>query len=182
MRLATNMLCLLLLLTCHVATAYAAERVTTVTLGHGTVAIDNTTPAAGDVVTITVTPYEGYAIEKRDILAVVTIAPGSAHAPAMAPPAVGYYLTLDGEQPGDTSLQASYTFIMPEEPLNVEVTAQFREQTVTGLSETFTALRVTSVQYLDINGRVSKAPFPGINIIVTTYADGSNSITRRHVR
>ena len=91
-------------------------------------------------------------------------------------------MTLDGEQPGDTSLQASYTFIMPEEPLNVEVTAQFREQTVTGLSETFTALRVTSVQYLDINGRVSKAPFPGINIIVTTYADGSNSITRRHMR
>ena len=179
MRFANVMLCLFMVLSCLAATAYAAERVTIVTLGHGTVAVDNTAPAAGDVVTITVTPDEGYAIEKRDIFAEVTTDPGSAHAPAMAAPAVGYYLPIDGEQPGDTSLQASYTFTMPEEPLNVEVTAQFREQTVTGLRETVTAPAVADVRYIDINGRVSQEPFPGINIVVTTYADGSNAVTRR---
>lgn len=183
MRLATNILCLLVALTCRVAAIHATERVTIVTLGHGTVAVDNATPAADDVVTITVSPDDGYAIAKSDITAEVTIDPGLAHAPAtVTAPAVGYFLPLEGEQPGDTSHQASYTFTMPEQPLNVQVTARFTEQTVTGLSGTVAATAVTGVCYIDMSGRVGQQPFPGINIVVTTFADGSKTAMRRLVK
>lgn len=147
MRLATNILCLLVVLTCRVATSHAVERETIATMEKGTVAVDNASPSSGDIVTITVSPDDGYAISKHDITVEVTIDPGSAHAPTMAVLAVGNFLPLEGDQPGDTSLQSSYLFTMPEATLNVQVTAHFTKRTITGLNGLDAAQSKTGQRY-----------------------------------
>ena len=154
------------------------QLVTIATPKGGTVVADNLTPSQDDVVTITVTPDAGYKIEKAGIIVEATIDPGYAHAPAMAAPAVGYYLPLEGEQPENTSLEASYTFVMPEQPFNVLVTATFTPAIPTSVSETTAAQPVTSVCYVDLSGRVSPVPHAGINVVVTTYANGTRTVAR----
>ena len=117
------------MLLCGFTAAWAAQTVTVAInpAGTGTVAVNPTAPAAGTTVTLTVTPAEGYKIAKSDIVAEATIDPGSAQMPRPkdAGPNVGIILELQGEDPADLSAEREYTFTMPEEPLNVLVTANF---------------------------------------------------------
>ncbi len=160
------------------AVAQTTDKVTINTATGGSVVVDNLNPASGETVTITVKPDVGYKIEKADIIVEATIDPGFAHAPAVAAPMVGYFLPLEGNQPYDTTAEASYTFVMPEEPLNALVTAQFKKQTITGVNSTAMSQPVTGVRYVDLSGRVSTMPHMGINVVVTTYADGTRTVTR----
>ncbi len=117
------------MLLCGFTAAWAAQTVNVVInpAGTGTVAVSPTAPAAGATVTLTVTPAEGYKIAKSDIVAEATINPGSAQLPRPkdAGPNVGMILELQGDDPADLSAAREYTFTMPEEPLNVLVTANF---------------------------------------------------------
>ncbi len=117
------------MLLCGFTAAWAAQTVTVAInpAGTGTVDVNPTAPAAGATVTLTVTPAEGYKIAKSDIVAEATINPGSAQLPRPkdAGPNVGKILELQGEDPADLSAARDYTFTMPEEPLNVLVTANF---------------------------------------------------------
>ena len=65
------------------------------------------------VVTITVTPAEGYAIEKSDIVVVLTVNPDPnatrGDVPSLAEP-----LTLEGDDPENLSDPRDYTFTVPE--------------------------------------------------------------------
>ena len=86
---------------------------------NGTVAVDNASPNAGDLVTITVTPNEGYQLD--EISAELTLDPGNAQLPRrIEGPNVGIPVALTTETEGTT-----YTFEMPEAPYNVKVTATF---------------------------------------------------------
>lgn len=165
-------------LLCGATAALAADGVVIAPAEGGAVVVDNFNPLPGDVVTITVTPDADYTIEKADITVEATVDPGLAHAPAVGAPSVGCFLPLEGEQPSNTSLEAQYTFVMPEQPLNVLVTANFTRQHPTGLNDVSTSRSVSSVRYVDLSGHVSCAPQTGINLVVTTYADGSHSVTR----
>ena len=117
------------MLLCSYTAAWAAQTVTVAInpAGTGTVDVNPTAPAAGATVTLTVTPAEGYKIAKSDIVAEATINPGSAQLPRPkdAGPNVGMILELQGDDPTDLSAAREYTFTMPEEPLNVLVTANF---------------------------------------------------------
>ena len=72
------------MLTWCISAAWAAEQHVTVapTTG-GTVTVDKATAAAGETVTITVTPDAGYQIAKSDIVAEATLDPGNAQAPGL---------------------------------------------------------------------------------------------------
>ena len=99
-------------------------------LTNGTVTVDKAQARAGETVTITVTPADGYYAENADITAECTIAPGNSNAPRRAPgPEVGQKLTISGDALATNSEPGTYTFVMPDYPLGVEVSAEFHECT-----------------------------------------------------
>ena len=116
------------MLTWCISAAWAAEQHVTVapTTG-GAVTVDKATAAAGETVTITVTPDAGYQIAKSDIVAEATIDPGNAQAPGLKAdgPNVGYKIELQGDDPASLKEARTYTFTMPDAPLNVLITAHF---------------------------------------------------------
>ncbi len=178
MQIKDRTLCLVVALLCSATAAQSAGIVTIAPVVNGIVAVDNSSPAPGDVVTLTVTPDVGYMIAKADITAEATITPGAAQAPALGAPSVGYLLPLQGDQPDDTSVEASYTFEMPEEPYNVLITARFTAQSHTALHDPAVQPAVAHVHYVDLAGRVSQAPHAGINVVVSTLTDGTRTVTR----
>ena len=46
---------------------------------------------------------------------------------------------------------------------------------ITAIDQVETANEVKSVQYYDLQGRMSNAPLKGMNIKVTTYTDGTTT-------
>lgn len=127
MQIKKNLLLLLVMLTCGIAAAWAQQHVTVAPTTGGTVTVDNATAAAGETVTITVTPDAGYQIAKSDIVAEATIDPGNAQAPGLKAdgPQVGYKIELQGDDPASLKETRTYTFTMPDAPLNVLITAHF---------------------------------------------------------
>lgn len=49
---------------------------------------------------------------------------------------------------------------------------------VTGVNDVTTSKKVASVTYYNVAGMNSEKPFDGINIVVTTYSDGSKRTTK----
>ena len=50
---------------------------------------------------------------------------------------------------------------------------------VTGVSDVQGSKTVTRVRYYSLQGVESKRPHEGINVVVTTYSDGSRQVTKR---
>ena len=127
MRIKYRLLLLLVMLTCGITAAWAQQHVTVSPTTGGTVTVGTETPTAGSTVTITVTPEAGYQIAKSDIEVVATIDPGNAQAPIInaTGPNVGYKIELQGDDPANLKDARTYTFVMPEAPLSVLITAHF---------------------------------------------------------
>ena len=100
---------------------------------NGTVAVDKRNAAAGETVTITVTPNEGFYTTKDLIKAEKTIGGGSAQAPGLKVdgPGVGSLVTVNGDPTNTVDKENTYTFVMPEDPYGVQVSAEFKACTVT---------------------------------------------------
>jgi len=63
---------------------------------------------------------------------------------------------------------------LPEGYKNVVVyPLRIKEDIITAVDQVETASEVESVQYYDLQGRMSNAPLKGVNIKVTTYSDGT---------
>ena len=84
---------------------------------------------------------------------------------------------------GNTSARAKATTpILAKEYYIGEatITVSFKENTPTGLfdfvAETKTPVRV---QYVNMLGQKSDTPFSGMNVVITTYTDGSHSTAKR---
>ena len=107
--------------------------------------------AAGETVSITITPAEGYVVES------VTVETASGtETPAAGAPAHRAAVDVNGS--GN-----NYSFVMPEEPVTIDVTLV--QNTITGVND----LRVNSdngVKYVNPMGQVSNRPFKGVNIVV----------------
>lgn len=150
------------------AAARAAQSVTIVPPSHGTVTVSPTDATAGQQVTITVTPHDGYGINKKDITVEATVTPGVAQAPAQAPQ-VGFFIDIEGEEPTDKSMPTSYTFTMPQEPLNVVVKTTFHELEITAITdvgEWASPARNSQAGYrCDMNGRRVSDDYKGIVIV-----------------
>ena len=116
------------MLLCGFAATWAAQKVTVASTQNGTVVVDNANATAGETVTVTVTPDPDYQIAKSDIVVEATIDPGSAQVPGLKAegPGVGVKIELQGDDPADLRTERTYTFTMPEAPLDVLITATFK--------------------------------------------------------
>lgn len=59
---------------------------------------------------------------------------------------------------------------------DVLVTANFSQST--GISRVENAAQVTGVEYINLAGVSSSKPFKGVNIVKTTYSDGSVVVSK----
>ena len=118
---------LLAMLLCGFTATWAAQKVTVATTQNGSVVVDKPNATAGETVTVTVTPAPDYQIAKSDIVVEATIDPGNAQVPGLKDvgPGVGLKIELQGDDPADLRTERTYTFTMPEAPLNVLITAHF---------------------------------------------------------
>ena len=125
MQKAKKLFMLMAMLFCGMAAAWAAQTVTVIQPQNGHVTFSPATPAAGETVTITVTPDQGYCIHKADIVVSKIINPGSAQGPARI--GIAENIEISGIEPTDPTLEANYTFVMPADPINVQISATFSE-------------------------------------------------------
>lgn len=184
MRVKINLATLLVVLLSTTAT-WAEQTVTVAPTANGQVEITKDLPIASPWVFVRVVPDRGYGIHKSDIIVEATINPGAAQAPARAAaggPQVHYYINLEGEQPPEISMEATYMFLMPDEPLNVLVTATFTELEYTRVGDLPTDARIVSTEYISTSGHRSAQPFAGLNIVVTTYDNGSRRVAKTLIR
>ena len=107
--------------------------------------------AAGETVSITITPAEGYQVESVTVETTSETETPAAGAPAHRAP-------VDVNGSGNR-----YTFVMPEESVTIDVSIV--QTIITGVND----LRVNSdngVKYVNPMGQVSNRPFKGVNIVV----------------
>ena len=93
---------------------------------NGTVTVDKPEASAGDTVTVTVTPDYGYGASSSDVDIELTVDPGILHAPSKAP-AVGEIFNPSGDAQATHDAPATYTFVMPDYPFGVKISANFQE-------------------------------------------------------
>lgn len=103
----------------------------TIAAGEGAVTINPTEASAGETVTITVTPGEGFYAENQDITVEAWGDPGIAHAPRRAEnpdaPGIKFELEVNGDALATNTSPGTYTFVMPDYPLEAKVTVNFQE-------------------------------------------------------
>ena len=112
--------------------------------------------AAGDKVTVTATPAEGYKISSIEVKCGDEV------------------VEFDAEETTGRAAE-SHTFTMPEGEVNIEVT--FEEETPTAIS-TISMENVKAVRYYNVAGVESATPFQGVNIVVREMNDGSKSVIK----
>lgn len=106
----------------------------------------------GETVTFVAEPIDGYDIESVTVTNLTT----------------GEEITLAGNRDGELS------FVMPAS--DVLVTASFSQHT--GIGRVESAAKVTGVEYINLAGMTSSKPFSGVNIVKTTYSDGSVVVSK----
>ena len=147
--------------------------------GNGTAIVDKTTAAAGETVTITVTPTDKYKVESVKVYSVREdengpgIGDGTVDAGGIGAPrrAATFKEELSVTDNGDNT----YSFAMPAADVEVEV--QF-SQTPTAINSIESSAAVASVKYINVAGQVSEQAHSGLNIVVTTYTDGTTSTVK----
>ena len=75
------------------------------------------------------------------------------------------YFTLNSTDTGDYGMNTAAYFCMDKFQVNVDGT--------TGLTDVQADKTVAAVQYVNLAGMTSDKPFDGVNVVVTTFADGS---------
>ena len=65
-----------------------------------------------------------------------------------------------------------------DDPLSMTIAPVFKYTTATGIDTTETTRQVASHTYYNMAGMASDKPFPGMNIVVTRYSDGSQTATK----
>ena len=111
--------------------------------------------AAGEKVTITATPTEGYKLSELVVKCGDEV------------------VEFDTEIPGRAA--ETRTFTMPEGEVSIEAT--FEKETPTGI-ESLSMENVKSVRFYNAAGVESATPFHGVNIVVRVMTDGSKSVTK----
>ena len=100
----------------------------------------------------------------------------------VAEPAVGYdiesiivkNMTTGEETVLDNSRSDEFNFIMPAS--DALVTANFSQHT--GIGRVENTAQVIGVEYINLAGMSSDKPFNGVNIVKTTYSDGSVVVSK----
>ena len=129
-----------------------------------------TEPDANGVVTLTVTPAEGYYIRMSDITVQKTVDPSVLAARSMVP--VAQALTLSGDDPAALSAERQYTFTLPS-GYGAYVTATFTKCTTPSLSDSIEGWKYgEEANTPQVSGNVGNAD------VTYTYATkGSNEFS-----
>ena len=83
-------------------------------------------------------------------------------------------MTTGEETAMDINRSDEFNFVMPAS--DVLVTANFSRHT--GISRLDNTVQVTGVEYINLAGMSSSKPFNGVNIVKTTYSDGSVVVSK----
>lgn len=166
----------IVMLMCGITAAWAAQSAIVVQPEHGTMSISPVAPTAGQQVTITIIPEQGWEAKAENIVVELTTEPGNAQAPRKAQsPQVGETLPVSADTEANT-----FTFTMPDEPYGVHVSATLTEaprytitveETVNG---TVTADKTTASAGETVNLTIT--PDQGYRIeSVTVWSDDETS-------
>lgn len=63
-----------------------------------------------------------------------------------------------------------------------DVYVELKQQTSTGVEANVAEAEVAGVQYVSLSGAVSSEPFDGVNVVVTTYTDGTRTAAKKIVK
>ena len=80
------------------------------------------------------------------------------------------YFTLNSTDVGDYGMNTAAYFCIDK--------FQVEDESTSAVETLNTNKAVAGVKYVNINGMVSDKPFDGVNVVVTTYADGTTSTTK----
>ena len=151
---------LMMLFVSTITSAQSTIQVMTVT--NGTVSVDKANASKGELVTITVTPDEGYYFQKENLEVAKTVNPASTRGdvPIAAP------IEVSGLDPADLSVARSYTFTVPDDGYVLQVSATFTARTA--ITEEMVLLSATNFTY---NGSDQKP-----TVSVTGLTEGTDYI------
>ena len=144
------------------AAASAQSTIKVMPVTNGTVAVDKTSASKSEAVTITVTPSEGYYFQKKNLEVVKTVNPGVARTRVDVP--IAGPIAVSGSDPADLSAARTYTFTVPDDGYEFQVSATFTARTT--ISESMVSLSATSFTY---NGSDQKP-----TISVTGLTEGTD--------
>ena len=125
------------------AAASAQSTIKVMPVTNGTVAVDKTSASKSEAVTITVTPSEGYYFQKKNLEVVKTVNPGVARTRVDVP--IAGPIAVSGSDPADLSAARTYTFTVPDDGYEFQVSATFTARTT--ISESMVSLSATSFTY-----------------------------------
>ena len=80
------------------------------------------------------------------------------------------YFTLNSTDVGDYGMNTAAYFCMDK--------FQVEDDTVTAVETSKLGKTVSSVKYVNLAGQTSSKPFDGVNVVVTSYSDGTTTTTK----
>ena len=151
---------LMVLFVSTMASAQSTIKVMAVT--NGTVSVNKTSASWGEIVTVTVTPDEGYYFRINDLEVVKTVNPAATRGDAEIP--IANVLTVYDYDPSDLSTTRTYTFQVPGDGYEIQISATFRARTP--ITDDMVTLYPTSFVY---NG---SDRMPSVSVSEPVFSNG----------
>ena len=124
-------------------TASAQSTVKVMTITNGTVSVDKTSASKNEQVTVTVTPSDGYYFQKENLEVVKTVNPSLTRTRGDIP--VAGEISISGSDPVDLSVSRTYTFTVPDDGYELQVSATFTART--SITDDMVTLSATDFTY-----------------------------------
>lgn len=131
----------MMLLACVMASAQSTIKVMSII--NGAVNVDKLTASKGDVITITVSPNDGYYFQKENLEVVKTVNPNVANTRSDIP--VSNPIAISGNDPDDLSIARAYKFIVPDDGYEIQISATFTARTI--ITDNMVSISATSFTY-----------------------------------
>ena len=124
-------------------TLSAQSTIKVMTMTNGTVTTDKNSASKNETVTLTVTPSDGYYFQKEDLEVVKTVNPNFSRTRGEIP--VSGSILVSGSDPADLSVARSYTFTVPDDGYELQVSATFTART--SITDDMVTLSASSFTY-----------------------------------
>ena len=153
-----------MLLTSMTVSAQSTIRVMEV--NNGTVVADKSSASKDETVTLTVTPSDGYYFQKKNLEVVKTINPNFSRTRGEIQIPVSGSISVSGSDPEDLSTSRQYTFVVPDDGYEIQVSATFTARslgpqaalhvaTAGGLSSLISDENKYTIESLTITGQLN---------------------------
>ena len=140
-----------MLFACTIASAQSTVKVISTT--HGKVTVDKTSASTGQTVKVTVTPSSGYYFLKSNLEVIKTVNPDVALTRGDVNIDVAAPIAVNGDDPADLSKARTYTFTVPGDGYELQVSAKFSARK--SITSSMVSLSQTSFFYTGTNQKPS---------------------------